>query len=113
MLWFICYNSAAGAVIDLFANMIYGRSEELHAKFYRYSIDNRHPYLDWKHTYSAHTKLPDYPRFAPEVLKHIFSFKNSTLLSGYSSVDLTSKLSCFLGGDWLTTGIGTFHTKSI
>ena len=30
-------------------------------------IDNRHSYLDWKHMYSAHTKLLDYLCFAPEV----------------------------------------------
>ena len=61
-------------------------------------IDNRHPYLDWKHTYSAHTKLLFYPRFAPEVFKHSFSFEDSVLLSGYSSVALTSKFSrLFLG----------------
>ena len=61
-------------------------------------IDNRHPYLDWKHMYSAHTKLLFYPRFAPEVFKHSFSFKDSVLLFGYSSVALTSKYSrLFLG----------------
>ena len=43
--------------------------------------------------YSAHTKLCDYPRFTPEVLKHSFSFEDSVLLSGYSSVALTSKFS--------------------
>ena len=52
------------------------------------TIDNRHPYLDWKHTYSAHTKPRDYLRFAPEVLKHSFSLEGSVLLSGYSSVVL-------------------------
>ena len=63
-----------------------------------FTIDNRHPYLDWKHTYSAHTKLRFYPHFAPEVFKHSFSFEDSVLLSGYSSVALTSKFSrLFLG----------------
>ena len=47
--------------------------------------------------YSAHTKVRDYPRFAPEVLKHSFSL-DSVLLSGYSSVVLTGKFSrLFLG----------------
>ena len=48
--------------------------------------------------YSAHTKLRDYPHFASEVLKHSFSFEDSALLSGFSSVALTSKFSrLFLG----------------
>ena len=35
-------------------------------------IDNRHPYLNWKHTYSAYAKPLIYLRFIPEVLKHFF-----------------------------------------
>ena len=65
---------------------------------YGLAIDNRHPYLDWKYMYSAHTKVRDYPRFAPEVLKHSFSLEDYVLLSGYNSVVLTSKFSrLFLG----------------
>ena len=48
--------------------------------------------------YSAHTKVHEYPRFAPEVLKHSFSLEDPVLLSRYSSVVLTSKFSrLFLG----------------
>ena len=43
--------------------------------------------------YSAHTNLRDYPCFAPEVLKHSFSFEDSVLLSRP------------------TTGIGAFRIK--
>ena len=49
-----------------------------------FTIDNRHPYLDWKHMCSAHTKLCVYLRCAPKVLKHSFSFEDSVLWPGYS-----------------------------
>ena len=54
--------------------------------------------LDQIFCYSAHTKVHEYPRFAPEVLKHSFSLEDPVLLSRYSSVVLTSKFSrLFLG----------------